>query len=59
MTMPRRSFLQLFGSSVGILAAGASAPRRAQRALETNGVASRKILVAHRGASCLRAGTHA
>lgn len=51
MTMPRRSFLRLFGSSVGILAAGASAPRRAQRALETNGAASRKILVAHRGAS--------
>jgi glycerophosphoryl diester phosphodiesterase len=48
MTIRRRDFLQL----VGILAAGAFVAPRAQRPTKSNGpAASRKILVAHRGAS--------
>jgi glycerophosphoryl diester phosphodiesterase len=49
MTIRRRAFLQLFGSGIGIAAAGALSPSRAQRA--TKSKVSRKILVAHRGAS--------
>lgn len=52
MTMSRRTLLQLFGSSIGIFAVGRLAPLRAQRSTKSNvPAASRKILVAHRGAS--------
>lgn len=52
MTIQRRDFLQLVGSSVGLVAAGALVAPRAQRAPKSNiPSASRKILVAHRGAS--------
>lgn len=52
MTIPRRGFLQLFGSGIGIFAAAALTPKHAQR-LKTSKISkpSRKILVAHRGAS--------
>jgi len=46
----RRDFLQLFGSGIGIVAAaGALSTSRAQRATKSR--VSRKILIAHRGAS--------
>jgi glycerophosphoryl diester phosphodiesterase len=50
MTFDRRSFLELFGASVGIIAA--KNLTRAQRDGNSKAlIASRKILVAHRGAS--------
>src|SRR5215210_55786 len=51
MTIRRRAFLQLFGSGMGIVAAGALSPSRAQRTTQPKASSSRKILVAHRGAS--------
>jgi glycerophosphoryl diester phosphodiesterase len=50
MTLARRGFLKLFGSSIGIIAAETLLP--AQRGVKSNApTAPRKILVAHRGAS--------
>jgi glycerophosphoryl diester phosphodiesterase len=52
MTIPRRAFLQLVGSSLGTIAAGTLASLSPQRATRSNvPAAARKILVAHRGAS--------
>ena len=54
MTISRRIFLQLFGSSIGTLACGslkAQAERRSNLTALTN---SKKILIAHRGASSYR-----
>src|SRR5712691_2707600 len=48
MTIRRRAFLQLFGSSMGLIATGSLV---AQRATKSNSSVSRKLLVAHRGAS--------
>jgi len=50
--MRRRTFLQLFGSSIGIIAAGDLMPAPAQHSAKSNvPAASRKLLIAHRGAS--------
>jgi glycerophosphoryl diester phosphodiesterase len=50
--MRRRTFLQLFGSSIGIIAAGDLMPAPAQHSVKSNvPAASRKLLIAHRGAS--------
>jgi glycerophosphoryl diester phosphodiesterase len=49
MTMRRRTFLQLFGSGIGTIAAGNLASSPAQRPTKPGN--TRKILVAHRGAS--------
>jgi glycerophosphoryl diester phosphodiesterase len=52
MTIRRRAFLQILSSSLGTIAAGTFVLPRAQRATRSNvPAASRKILVAHRGAS--------
>lgn len=52
MTIPRRNFLQLLGSGLGIMATGVAVLPRAQRGTKSNAVAgAKKILVAHRGAS--------
>lgn len=52
MTIHRRDFLQLFGSSIGVVAGGSLVVSRAQPAAKSKvPVAVRKILVAHRGAS--------
>ena len=52
MTPARRNFLKLFGSSIGIIAAETFAPARAQgRAKARVPTTSRKLLIAHRGAS--------
>src|SRR5687768_6114886 len=51
MTIRRRDFLQLFGSGVGIVAAASFSRSRAQRATKSKISSSRKILIAHRGAS--------
>jgi glycerophosphoryl diester phosphodiesterase len=52
MTLARRRFLKLFGSSIGIIAAETFSPANTQRgAKSTVPTTSRKILVAHRGAS--------
>jgi len=52
MTMHRRSFLQLAGSSVGMLAGGALFAAGARRSAKPRAPhAARKILIAHRGAS--------
>ena len=52
MTLARRGFLKLFGSSVGIVVAKTLSPAHPQlRAKSKAPAASRKILVAHRGAS--------
>ena len=52
MTLARRSFLRLFGSGVGIIAANSLLPVHAQGAGKAKVPSpSRKILVAHRGAS--------
>jgi glycerophosphoryl diester phosphodiesterase len=52
MTIHRRDFLGLVGSSVGMLAGGALVSPHAQRVTKSNAPAtSTKILVAHRGAS--------
>ena len=50
--MRRRTFLQLFGSSIGIIAAGDLTPALPQRSSNSKvQAASRKLLIAHRGAS--------
>ncbi len=52
MTLARRNFLKLFGSSIGIIAAETFAPARAQGGAKAKvSTASRKLLIAHRGAS--------
>ncbi len=52
MTIARRGFLKLVGSSIGIIAAKTWSPAHARRAAKSKAPAtSRKILVAHRGAS--------
>ncbi len=52
MTLARRGFLKLFGSSLGIIAAGTLSPAHAQRKAKSKiSPAARKSLVAHRGAS--------
>jgi glycerophosphoryl diester phosphodiesterase len=52
MTIRRRDFLQLVGSTVGIIAGGTLVAARAQRAAKSKAPdAARKILIAHRGAS--------
>ena len=52
MKVARRGFLKFFGSSIGIIAAKTLSPARAQRGAKSKSpIASRKILVAHRGAS--------
>jgi len=52
MTLARRGFLKLFGTGIGIIAAETLSPAHAQRrAKTTTPTTSRKILVAHRGAS--------
>lgn len=52
MTLARRGFLKLFGSGIGIIAAETWSPAPAQRGVKAKAPAtSRKILVAHRGAS--------
>lgn len=52
MTIRRRDFLQLFGSSVGMLASGALVGTHGQRTTKSKApAATGKILVAHRGAS--------
>ena len=49
MTIRRRDFLQLFGASIGTVAAETLAsPRPAELNVPT---ATRKLLIAHRGAS--------
>src|SRR2546423_3386481 len=49
MTIQRRNFLQLFGSSIGtVVAATLASPRGTKPNVTT---ASRKLLIAHRGAS--------
>lgn len=50
MTIRRRDFLHLVGSSLGLVA-GTLLASGAQRSARSNIAASRKILVAHRGAS--------
>ncbi|MEJ7576789.1 MAG: glycerophosphodiester phosphodiesterase family protein [Pyrinomonadaceae bacterium] len=52
MTLARRGFLKLFGSSIGIIAAETLSPAHAQRKANSKvSPLARKILVAHRGAS--------
>jgi glycerophosphoryl diester phosphodiesterase len=52
MKVARRRFLKFFGSSIGIIAAETLSHARAQRGAKSKGpITSRKILVAHRGAS--------
>ena len=51
MTIRRRDFLQLVGSSVGMLAGGALVSAQVQSLAKSKASATRKILVAHRGAS--------
>jgi glycerophosphoryl diester phosphodiesterase len=52
MTIRRRDFLQLAGSSVGMLAGGTLVCARSQRAAKSKAFdRARKILIAHRGAS--------
>ena len=52
MTLRRRIFLQLFGSSIGLVATERLVASRGQRSSRSNGPAvPKKILVAHRGAS--------
>jgi glycerophosphoryl diester phosphodiesterase len=52
MTLARRYFLKLFGSSIGIIAAETFAPARAQGGAKAKvPTTSRKLLIAHRGAS--------
>jgi len=52
MTLARRGFLKLFGSSISIVAAKSLSPAQAQRGAKAKVLTtSRKILVAHRGAS--------
>ena len=52
MTFTRRRFLELFGSSIGIIAAETLSPAHTQRGAKSAvPTTSRKILVAHRGAS--------
>lgn len=52
MTIRRRDFLQLVGSSVGMLACGGLVGTHAQRTTKSKAIAAtNKILVAHRGAS--------
>ena len=50
--MRRRTFLQLLGTSIGTITAGALTPALAQHNSNSNvQAASRKLLIAHRGAS--------
>jgi len=52
MTLARRGFLKLFGSSIGIIAAKSFSLSRAQREDKLKAsITSAKVLVAHRGAS--------
>ncbi|MBA2340773.1 MAG: glycerophosphodiester phosphodiesterase [Pyrinomonadaceae bacterium] len=52
MTLARRGFLKLFGSSIGIIAAETLSSAHAQRKANSKvSPIARKILVAHRGAS--------
>jgi glycerophosphoryl diester phosphodiesterase len=52
MTMRRRIFLQLFGSSIGLVATERLVAARGQGATNSNPTAApKKILIAHRGAS--------
>lgn len=52
MTLARRGFLKLFGSSIGIIAARSLSPAQAPRGVKSTApTSSRKILIAHRGAS--------
>ncbi|MFN2513677.1 MAG: glycerophosphodiester phosphodiesterase family protein [Pyrinomonadaceae bacterium] len=52
MTLARRGFLKLFASSISIVAARSLSPAQAQRGAKAKvPTTSRKILVAHRGAS--------
>src|SRR2546422_4042697 len=52
MTFTRRRFLELFGSSIGIIAAETLSPAHTQRGAKSAvPTSSRKILIAHRGAS--------
>lgn len=52
MTIYRRDFLELFGAGIGLLAGGALVAPRAQSTLKSKApAATRKINVAHRGAS--------
>jgi len=52
MNMRRRDFLQVAGSSIGMLASGAFFDARAQRSTKSKApIAAGKILIAHRGAS--------
>lgn len=52
MTLARRGFLKLFGSSIGIIAAKSLSPAQAPRGVKSTApTSSRKILIAHRGAS--------
>lgn len=52
MTLARRGFLKFFGSGIGIIAAETLSPAHAQRGTKSKVPnTSRKILVAHRGAS--------
>src|SRR5882724_6367722 len=52
MTMPRRVFLQVFGSSIGTIVCGTLAASHAQRGAKSNvPAAAKKLLIAHRGAS--------
>jgi glycerophosphoryl diester phosphodiesterase len=52
MPLARRDFLKLFGSNIGMLAAGTVSSVAGQSELKSrNPVTSRKTLVAHRGAS--------
>src|SRR6266850_744457 len=52
MTLPRRGFLKLFGSGIGIVAARSLSASEAQSRARWKGPTTlRKILVAHRGAS--------
>ena len=49
--MRRRIFLQLFGSSIGLVASERLLASRGQRPTKSNPAVPKKILVAHRGAS--------
>lgn len=51
MTVRRRDFLQLFGSTAALIAGGALVASLAQRSTTSKATTTRKILVAHRGAS--------
>ena len=51
MTLPRRGFLKLFGSGLGVIAAKSISFPRPQREEKSKATHSPKILIAHRGAS--------